>query len=144
MTLFSEAAGRQVVSTGNAATVGKIKTFIVDPTSQRVVGLRLSKTPNAGTVLPWPSIHSFGADAVTIADEDLIVEPDPQLAALDVKQHSIIGKQVLTTEGRKVGSVVDVDFDPADGRVVSLVLGDHSIDGTTFIGVGSYAVIVKA
>ena len=144
MTLFSEASGRKVVSTGNAATVGKIKTFIVDAASQKVVGLRLSKTPAAGTVLPWPGIHAFGADAVTITDANLIVEPDPQLAALDVKQHTIIGKQVLTTEGRKVGSVVDVDFDPADGRLVSVVLSDHSIEGAKFVGVGSYAVVVKA
>lgn len=142
--LFNEASGRKVVSTGSAATVGKVKSFIVDPVSQRVVALRLSKTPDSGTVVRWQDIHAFGTDAVTITDAHLIVQPDADLDELDAKQHTIIGKQVLTTGGRKVGSVVDVDFDPADGRVLSLVLTDHSIDGTTFLGVGSYAVVVKA
>ena len=142
--LFNEASGRKVVSTGSAATVGKVKSFIVDPGSQRVVALRLSKTPDSGTVLRWKDIHAFGADAVTVTDVALIVEADAELDALDAKQHTIIGKQVLTSEGRKVGSVVDVDFDPADGRLVSLVLSDHSIEGAKFVGVGSYAVVVKA
>lgn len=144
MTLFAEASGRKVVSTGNAATVGKVKHFIVDPTTQHVVALRLTKTPGSATVLPWSAIHSFGADAVTITDASLIVEPDEHLTALDGKHRTIVGKQVLTTEGRRIGSVTDVEFDPADGKVVSLRLADHSVEGASLIGVGSFAVVVRA
>lgn len=144
MTSFHEASGRKVVSTANAATVGKVKHFIVDPADHRIVALRLTKTPDSGTVLRWSDVHSFGVDAVTINDAALIVDSDAELDALDAKQHTIIGKQVLTTEGRKVGDVADVEFDATDGTIVSLVLADHSIDGATLLGSGSYAVIVKA
>lgn len=142
--LFSEASGRKVVSTGNAATVGKLKHFVVDAPAQRVVALRLTKTPGSGTVLRWPDVHAFGEDAITVTADEKIVEPDAEIIELDGKAHTMVGKQVLNTEGRRIGTVTDVDFDPADGRVLSVLMQDHAVAGDTLLGVGSYAVVVKA
>lgn len=141
--LFSEANGRKVVSTSNAATVGVVHSFVVDPAAGRVVGLSLKKTPGTGDMLPWSNITAFGADAVTVTGDERIVAEDGELAELNNKAHVVLKKQILTTGGLRVGTVRDVDFDPTDGRIVSLITDDQPIDGRALIGVGSYAVMVR-
>ncbi len=142
--LFTEAHGRKVVSTVTAATIGHLRSFVVDPTARRVVAITLKKkTPVSGSALPWAAITGFGADAVTAAGDHLLIELDDQLAELDSKAHTILGKQVLTTAGYRIGTVSDVDFDPTTGAI-SVLLAGQSIDGQRLIGVGSFAVIVAA
>lgn len=142
--LFTQAHGRKVVSTGTAATIGHLHGYVVDPASRRVIALTLKKTPVSGSMLPFSDIIGFGVDAITVAGDHLIVEPDEELAALDAKAHAILGKQVLTTAGQLVGTVTDVDFDPATGVIAALVLDEQTIDGQRLIGAGSFAVIIAA
>ena len=63
---------------------------------------------------------------------------------LDDKAHTLVGKQVLTTAGYRIGTISDVDFDPTTGAITALLLGEQSIDGRRLIGAGSYAVIIAA
>ena len=139
---FSEAHGRKVVSTTSAETVGVIRSFVVDPTRQRIVALSLNKTPGEGTMLPWGDITGFGADAVTVPGDERLVVPDEQLADLDDKHRAMVGKRVLSTAGLQLGHVRDVDFDPTSGQLDSLLLEDTTVDGAKLRGVGSYAVVV--
>lgn len=141
--LFSESTGRKVVSTADASTVGVISGFVVDPTRGRVVALTLTKTAGSASMLPYSGIAAFGVDAVTVAGADAVVEPDDKLAELNSKQHTILKKRALTTAGYEVGSVRDVEFDPADGSLVSLHLDEHTWDGKGLVGVGSYAVMLR-
>ena len=139
---YTEALGRHVVSTSTAVTIGVIENVLVEAVEQRVVALALGKTAGSHRMLPWGQIAAFGADAVTVASDDVLVT-DGRLAALDGKDHAILGKQVLTTEGYRVGSVSDVEFDAADGHVLSLLLDTYQWDGRLLLGVGSYAVMVR-
>jgi sporulation protein YlmC with PRC-barrel domain len=141
--LFSEALGRKVVSTSDATTVGLISGFVIDPAQRRVVALTLSKPTGGGPMLPWSGINAFGADAVTVSGANALVGPEPALAELDGKAHAILHKRVLTSAGYQVGTVRDVEFDPADGRLISLVLDERGWDGQALLGVGSYAVVVR-
>lgn len=140
--LFSEATGRKVVSTADASTVGTVSGFVVDPASKRVVAVALAKTSGQGTMLPFDNIAAFGVDAVTVAAADAVVVPDERLTALSGKQHTILKKRALTTAGDEVGTVRDVEFDPADGTLVSIRLDDHTWNGQGLVGVGSYAVML--
>ena len=142
--LFTEAQGRKVVSTDTADTIGQLHSFIVDPDTKRVVALTLRKTPAAGSVLPWSDITGFGGDAITAAGQHLLVEPDQQLIALDDKSHTLVGKQVLTIAGYRIGAISDVDFDPTTGAINTLLLAEQNVDGHRLIGAGSYAVIITA
>lgn len=142
--LFSEAHGRKVVSIGTAATVGHVHGYIVDPATQQVVALSLNKTRGRGNVLRWTDITGFGADAITVTGDQLIAEPDEQISQLDGKAHTLVGKQVLNTDGQRIGAVADVDFDPATGKITVLVLAEESVAGSRLLGAGSYAVVVRA
>jgi sporulation protein YlmC with PRC-barrel domain len=141
--LFSEATGRKVVSTADASTVGTISGFVVDPATRRVVAVALAKTSGPGTMLPFENIAAFGTDAVTVAGADAVVAPDDRLTELSGKHHTILKKRALTTAGDEVGTVRDVEFDPADGTLVSIRLDDHSWNGQGLVGVGSYAVMLR-
>lgn len=142
--LFSEAAGRKVVSTDTATSIGVVADYVVDPTLPGVVALTLVKTAGPGTTLPWPGITAFGADAVTVSTAVAVVPPDAHLVELAGESHALLGKRVLSTAGVALGSVLDVDFDPVSGRLAALLMEDGPIDAARLLGVGSYAAIVRA
>lgn len=52
--------------------------------------------------LPWPAVHGFGPDAVVVADGSALTTEGRGGTDGDV-----VGDEVLTRSGRKVGTVVD-------------------------------------
>ncbi|WP_328812081.1 PRC-barrel domain-containing protein [Rhodococcus sp. NBC_00297] len=140
--LFSEAKGHKVVSTSTADTIAKVSGFVVDARSRLVVAVEVKKT-KAGEVIVWDALSSFGTDAVTVASEECITDATGDIDTLSHKDHSILGKRVLTTSGSDLGVVQDVDFDPESGSVTSLVMKSTSIPGFDLVGAGSYAVVVR-
>lgn len=143
MTRFSEAKGRKVVSTATAETVGAVHDWVVDPTSASVLAMMLKKS-GRGDTLRWSDVTSFGADAVTVTDAEKITEAGDDVAALLGKDHRILGKRVLTTNGDELGDVSDVEFDADSGAIISLDLHGGGSVTTRLVGVGSYAVVVNA
>ncbi len=142
--MFSLAKGRPVVDTGTAETVGKVKGFLIDPSTRSIVALELRKT-DKGRLLRWSDITAFGTEAVTIADAGTITDTDAALDALRGKAHALVKKRVLSTRGDTLGIIGDVDFDPDSGRLNSLLLNDaEDIAAQRLVGIGSYAVVVEA
>lgn len=141
---FEDAVGHDVMSTSTAVAVGRVKSFIVDPATSRVAALVLKKTPAKATLLLWSDLTAFGPDAVTVAGPDQLRESSPEVEHLVGKDHALKRKRVLTEAGFDLGTVGDVEFDPADGRITALLVGDQSVAGSRLMGVGSYAVIVAA
>lgn len=141
--LFSEATGHRVMTTDTASTVGVLSDFVVDPATAKVIALRLKRSQGTGATLHWEDLTSFGPDTVTVASVEAIAEARDRAAELITKPADIVGKQLLTDTGIGLGTVTDIDFNPANGEVVSLLISGGLIDGGRLIGCGSYAVIVK-
>jgi sporulation protein YlmC with PRC-barrel domain len=141
--LFSEAKGRGVMSTDTATRAGTVDGFVVDAPSARVVALRLKKTPGSGDTLHWEDLTSFGTDHVTVRSADVISAARGRAAELDAKSAELVGKRILTDAGDEIGTVTDVDFNPDNGAVVSLITSQDTIYGSRLVGCGSYAVIVR-
>lgn len=139
--LFSEVSGRKVVSTSTAETVGQIADFVIDPQSHSLVALTVKKTDQGDTLL-WTRITAFGAGAVTVPAAEVIIDANDAVAALSGKDHRLIGKRVLTTAGEDLGPVADVDFDPENGRLITLTLATGGIAGERLIAIGTYAAVV--
>lgn len=140
--LFSDASGRKIVSTETAETVGVIDNFVVDPEASSVVALKVKKA-DSGDILAWKRITAFGADAVTVPDGGAIGDAEDTIAALTGKHKRIVGKRVLNTLGEDLGPVIDVEFDPTSGRLLTLTLKTGSIEGERLLAVGSYATVVR-
>jgi len=141
--LFSEAKNRKVVSSSDAATVGKVARFVVDPALRQVVALELRKTDD-GDLLRWADISAFGTDAVTVAGAGAIGTATSEIQELADKHRRILGKRLLTSAGDELGEVADVAFDPQTGTLESLVLDKgHEVSASRLLGVGTYAVVVR-
>ncbi|MCM4083876.1 PRC-barrel domain-containing protein [Paractinoplanes hotanensis] len=141
--LFSEATGRTVLSTGTAETVGTVSGFLVDPITARVVAIRLKRTHSRGDTVHWPDLTSFGVDNVTVASADVVTAATGAAKDLDSKAAQLLGKRLLTDAGAEIGTVDDIDFDPDNGAVISLLNSTGNVSGDRLIGCGSYAVVVK-
>lgn len=141
---FSEAKGQKVISTTGATTVGKVNDLVVDARAARIVGLTLKKTEGDGDTLTWQNMKSFGRDAVTVESADLITEAEGELAVLSDKHHRILGKLVLSEHGDELGSVKDVDFDPDNGWIRALITDTDEVAGERMLGLGTYALVVRA
>ena len=124
---------------GRQACTGSSSTSAVPPSPP----CELKKT-DSGDTLRWQDITAFGADAVTVAGPERITDGGEDLGALLDKRNHVLGKRVLATSGDELGKVRDVDFDPATGYVLALLLEDGFVEGKRLIGIGSYAVVVQA
>lgn len=141
---FSEAKGQKVISTTGATTVGKVHDLVVDPRTAQVVALTLKKTEGDGDTLTWANMKSFGRDAVTVDSADLITDAEGDIAVLSDKHHRVMGKRVLSENGDELGSVKDIEFDPDTGAVRALVTDHDEVAGERMLGLGSYALVVRA
>ncbi|MGA8846228.1 MAG: PRC-barrel domain-containing protein [Nocardioides sp.] len=145
--LYSDLKGRKLVDTSTADTAGKVDGFLLDPASRSVVALEFKKTDHGSTVA-WSDLTAVGSDAVTVAGASVIVDAEGQLADLATKDGQVLKKRVLTEVGEDLGKVHDIDLDPQSGALLELIVGEkknrHSVAGSRLLGVGSYAVVVKA
>ncbi len=139
--LLTNVTGRKVVSTASAETVGQVAGLVVDPRSHSVVAVTLKKTDRGDTVL-WSDISAFGADAVTIADAEVVGEANDAVKELSGKDHRLLGKRVLNDLGEELGKLTDVEFDPETGALSALILPASLVAGPQLMGIGSYAVVV--
>jgi sporulation protein YlmC with PRC-barrel domain len=143
MIRFSDISGNPVMDTSTATTVGKVKAPVVDPVIQRVVGFRVSKSKGEGDFVLWEGLAGLGPDALTVDSADRLADPPAELKDRAGSKLDLLGRRVLTENGHDLGKVRDVEFDPADGRVTSLMLKDAFVDGARLLGIGSFAVVVR-
>jgi len=145
--LFSDLKGRKLVDTSSADTVGKVDGFLLDPATQSIAALEFKKTDGGDTVA-WSVITAVGDDAVTIPGTNVLIEAEGRLAELASKRGVVLKKRVLTDAGDDLGEVRDVDLDPSTGSVRELVVGAKKtpthVAGARILGVGEYAVVVRA
>jgi sporulation protein YlmC with PRC-barrel domain len=143
MIRFSDISGNPVMDTSTATKIGKVQAPIVDPVLQRVVGFRVKKSKGNGDVVLWAALAGLGPDALTVDSSDRLAVPPKDLKERSTSKLDLLGRRVLTEYGHELGKVRDVEFDPADGRVTSLMLKDAFVDGERLLGIGSFAVVVR-
>lgn len=143
MIRFSDITGNPVMDTSTATTVGKVQAPIVDPVTQRVVAFRVKRSKGPGDVLLWGALAGLGPDALTVDSAERLADPPAELKHRATGKLDLIGRLVLTEHGHRLGKIRDLEFDPKDGRVTSLMLKDAFVDGERLLGIGSYAVVVS-
>ena len=136
-----EARKRPIVDTSTAQTVGHVDGFLIEPESARITGLRVSADKST-TILPWESLAAFGPDAITVADATVL-----RPAADAAEQHRSdpaldpIGKPAIEETGNGLGTIADVDFDPASGKLRAVITDAYELPADKLLGVGSYAMV---
>ncbi|HWC86813.1 MAG TPA: PRC-barrel domain-containing protein [Solirubrobacteraceae bacterium] len=141
---FSAALGRKLVSRESAEELGPVTHIIVNVKDGKVTSVTTGKGRKAALV-DWENIGGFGPDAVIVAGEGAVRPPrdDRERAAVEGKLE-LVGKRVLSDTGDSLGEASDVVFDPESGAVETLVIGEREVPASALLGVGSYALVVKA
>ena len=143
MIRFSDISGHPVLDTTSATAVGRVAAPIVDPVAQKVVGFRVRKSKGPGDVVLWSSLAGLGPDALTVASAERVADPPAELKTRASSKLDVLGRAVLTDHGHALGKVRDLEFDPDDGRVTSLILKDSFVNGDRLLGIGGFAVVVR-
>ncbi len=140
---FAAASGRKVVSRASAEELGTVAHIVVDIGRLQVASVVIGKGRKARLV-DWEQITGFGPDAVMVSDESALHEPrdDRESAAADGKLE-LVGKRALTDTGNDLGTVTDVQFDPASGAIERLTLGDREEPAASLLGAGSFAAVLR-
>lgn len=140
---FNAADGRSIVAADNAETIGEVKGFVVDPTATMIESVHVSGRGRRAEVIPWSKIRSFGPDAVLAQHAE-----DPEHVAkgrdTDAVKGKIIarGSRILDTNGFERGTVEDVMFDSATGRLTGVLSTQGQLSAASLRSLGSYALIV--
>lgn len=152
---ISELKGKAVIGMASGQEVGTVAGALVNRSHDALAALVVKgarRTPDR--IISIQSIRAIGPDAVTIEHSDLLrpLEQVPELAGL-VGLDSVVGNQVLTPEGRILGQISDVNFDPSSYRILSyeyrpsglkgLLGARHEIPPEDVIGLGQGIVTVK-
>ncbi|MET9125607.1 PRC-barrel domain-containing protein [Streptomyces sp. NPDC004528] len=141
MTLFSEVNGLPVVTLGEAARIGVVKSLTIDAGTGRVTRLRIARAPGRKeTSLAWDVLHAVGPDAVLVPSETVLDAVPPE----SPPHREALGARVLTENGDGRGTVRDVAFDPATGRIEEILTTSGAFPGDLLIGLGDYALVVRA
>ncbi|MFI6206403.1 PRC-barrel domain-containing protein [Streptomyces sp. NPDC051041] len=135
--LFSRLTGLPVVTSAGAARIGVLSSLAVDVTSGTVTHIRVrGRRLRRRTVLAWEAVRAVGPDAVVVGPAAAPAAPPPR--------HDVLGHRVLTEAGDERGTVLDVVFDPASGRIAAVrtTLGD--LPAERLLGLGDHALVVRA
>ena len=141
-----------VVSMADGTQVGTVADVLLDAASLHVVALLLS-AQSGQALLPFGSIRSIGADAVTI-DSAAVTQGLTGRAAPEGTHGlgDLNGLSAVNGEGTLLGAVKEVEIEPAGGRLIELavhrggVLGlggtSTSVLASTIRGIGAKLVTV--
>lgn len=136
---------RPIFDLATATSIGRAEHLVIDVDQRTIVALAVGKVEGDATILPWESIHSIGADAITVDDGDLLRAPETELEQRTVSGSlDPIAKTVLSDAGDEHGTLDDITINSDTGAITELVIGDRTVPGRALIGVGDYAAIVDA
>ena len=132
MIRLTSLGGRAVIDLDAAEKLGRIEKVILDPDGRQVAGFVVSRGSSlfgggTDTTVPASAVHAIGPDAVTVR---VIADRQPEGALEGLPRVSdLVGRKVVSEEGRFLGTVDDVLVDESDGRIIGYALEGHSAAG---------------
>jgi sporulation protein YlmC with PRC-barrel domain len=127
----TELAGRAVVDIDAAEKIGTIDKIILDPDGKQVAGFVVTRTGSsfpgnkAQSLIPSTGVHAIGPDAVTIRQSGVAGTDMGRLETLP-RGSDVIGRKVVSEDGRFLGKVSDVLIERVDGRIIGYLLAEHT------------------
>jgi sporulation protein YlmC with PRC-barrel domain len=108
--------GRGVVSMADGVQIGRIEDVLFDTVALRVAALALATT-GGRSILPFSSVRSLGADAVTVESASA-VQPEQGAAGNPLRGlGDLQGLKIVNGEGDYLGQVRDVVIEQSSGTL---------------------------
>jgi uncharacterized protein YrrD len=123
--------GKDVLSHASGARIHSVKDILIGETNDRIVALLVDEGGLLGTstIVPFEAIGSFGRDAVVIESEASVLPAsnDPDVKAILNRSDHLRGKTVFTEDGRRMGSIADIYFEDATGRILGFEVSSGTL-----------------
>jgi uncharacterized protein YrrD len=128
--------GLPVVSIADGDALAEVKDVVYSPERGVLLGFTLNKrgffSGTMKAVLAYDDIAAIGRDAVMVADPTAVTEGGESLSKTVERsaERNVLGNDVLTDGGRRLGEVIDVVVEVTSGDVVGYELkGDKELQG---------------
>lgn len=114
-----ELMGLSVVDSEEGTSLGTVKGLLIDQSARRIVALEVGGgVLSHSRFVPFDSIKSASNDVLMVASARSLVERR-SLPSTGLTDH-LIGRHVLTEDGKDLGTVREYSVDPQTGELLSL------------------------
>jgi uncharacterized protein YrrD len=137
----SDTIGLPVVTFDTGEQIEKITDVVFNHESGQVVGFLVDEGGwfSAARVVPFDSVQTVGPDALVVPSKSAVVDASgtPEVARILKRDNVLKGTTIMTTDGRDLGSMRDLYYDEATGRIegfeVSGGLFADAYEGRSFV-----------
>lgn len=145
-----ELLNRLVLDRDTAEELGRVEQIWMVPELHRVMGIICTTGFLKGKkqMFTLVQIEAFGADSIVVNSSHTSVNPE-EIKPID----SLIGREVWSDAGNKIGKLTDYLFDPATGEITqylfvsrgwsSLTDGSYLLQPSMILGLGSKRVMIS-
>jgi uncharacterized protein YrrD len=118
----NDVIGLKVITKDGGEKVENIDDILYDPREHRVIGLLVKAKGmfSDAQVIPIEDVQNIGPDAVMVASASVLKkssELGESTARIAQSEDYLTTTEVLTEDGKKLGRVVDLIFEPGTGQV---------------------------
>ncbi|MBD1843022.1 PRC-barrel domain-containing protein [Cyanobacteria bacterium FACHB-63] len=117
----SDIIGRTILAFDTGKRVARVQDLIFDQDTNQLLGVlvRESGLFQSAKVVPLEAISAFGSDTLIIPTKEAIISThdDEQIHRVFRRNIILKGTRIVTTDGRYLGSVVDLFFDEQTGAI---------------------------
>lgn len=149
---YSELLNRLIMDRTSTEDLGRIEDLLMVPTAHRVIGFvyKAGFLANQKRLLSLGQLSTIGSDAVMIDGNST-----PETAIVEESKHSetLIGHEVWTEGGTRIGKISDYLFDAKSGAIsqylfvsgglASLTEGSYTLDTSGIVTIGKKRLIVS-
>ena len=113
--------GLPVVTFDTGEQIEKVTDVVFNHESCQVVGFLVDEGGwfSAARVVLFDSVQSVGPDALVVSSKGAVVDASgiPEVARILKRDNVLKGTKIMTTDGRDLGSMRDLYYDEATGRI---------------------------
>lgn len=132
----SSLLGFLVIGQKDGAHVGNVQDLIFDHDADEVLAIVVSAQDLFGLIdakiVPWHQVRLVGRDVVLVegADSKIHVRDEPRIQQLLDRKTLLSGTQILTADGRSLGTLGDTFIDITTGRIVGYEVSGGLVEDT--------------
>lgn len=137
----NDTIGLPVITFDTGKQIEKVTDVVFNHESGQVVGFLVDEGGwfSAARLVPFDSVQTVGPDALVVPSRAAVVDANaiPEVARILERDNVLKGTKIMTTDGRDLGSMRDLYYDEATGRIegfeVSGGLFADAYEGRSFV-----------
>lgn len=131
MQRISSVIGKSFLSQETGEKLGKVQDALVNVDERRVLGFIVKEGGifSSGRIVHMQDVRAIGPDAIMVDSSDVVdgLTEERELARAASASEHIKGVRLVTEDGRDLGTIADLEFEPVTGHVTGYVVTGGAI-----------------